>query len=691
MNAETIQDFLVSLGFQVDQSGQRKFEQTLVSVAANTVKMATAVEASALTVVAFTAKIASGLDNLYWSSQRAGASVSGIQAIGYAASQMGGTVEGARGSLESLARFMRNNPGAEGFLNRLGVQTRDASGNMRDMSAIFTGVGQRLSNMPYYRANQFAQMLGIDENTLMAMRRGLGTFSTQYTQMAKAIGYNADTAARQSNQFMTSLRSFGLMAGMARDKLGSDLASGLNGNLNTFKNTIINNFPKIERVITSLAMGVVGFGNVIFRLGARLVEIGSDVIDWFNGLSIGGKQLVETLGLIAVAWRALNFAFALTPIGMIVTGIAAIASGILLLYDDYKTWKEGGKSLIDWDKWKPYIDSAKDGIAKLGAVFVDNFGKMKGLGSSLISRLSELSTWFGHLLNIDFTKFSGKAFFDTLIDAAVHASKVVGNLIDAMNHLVKGEFGEALNSLKDAGANVVIAAKETPVGQAILGTGGFEGAGGLAKKLSSAGAAVLNKLQPVFDSLESQYSLPQGLLRGVATTESSGNPNAQSKAGAQGLFQIMPGTASDLGLRGNDVFDPIKAAQAAAKYLSQLMRANGGDLSKTLASYNWGLGNVQRKGMDGIPRETQNYIPRVLSNMEPMIDNIRANGSRIIPDTTRSYVTNQSHSSTSTTLNQETVIHIHDVNNPREAGNVIAERQSQVNSRAAQQLSGRNS
>lgn len=621
MNAETIQDFLVSLGFQVDQSGQKKFENTLISVAANTVKMAAKVEGAALAVVAFTAKIASGLDNLYWASQRTGATVAGIQAIGYAASQMGGTVEGARGSLESLARFMRNNPGAEGFLNRLGVQTRDASGNMRDMSAIFTGVGQRLSQMPYYRANQFAQMLGIDENTLMAMRRGLGTFSTQYTQMAKAIGYNADIAARQSNQFVTSLRSFGLMAGMARDKLGGDLASGLNGNLNTFKNTIINNFPKIEKVVMSLAMGVVGFGNVIFRLGARLVELGSDVIDWFNNLSSGGKQLVETLGLVAVAWRALNFAFALTPIGMIVTGIAAIASGILLLYDDYKTWKEGGKSLIDWDKWKPYIDSAKGGIAKLGSVFVENFGKMKALGSSLVSRLSELGTWFGHLLNIDFTKFSGKAFFDTLIDAAVHASKVIGNLIDAMNHLVKGEFGQAWDSLKDAGSNALTSVKESPIGQAVLGTGGFEGTGGLAKTLTSSGAAVLNKLQPVFDSLESQYKLPKGLLRGVATTESSGDPNAigpRTKSGtAKGLFQLIDGTASDLGLRGNDVFDPIKAAQAAAKYLSQLMRANGGDLSKTLASYNWGLGNVQKHGLDLMPRETQNYIPSVMANMRP--------------------------------------------------------------------------
>ncbi len=98
---------------------------------------------------------------------------------------------------------------------------------MRDMAAIFTGVGQKLSSMPYYRANQYAQMLGIDENTLMAMRRGVGGFSGQYSAMAKAIGFNADEAARSSNKFMTSLREFGAMAGMARDKIGSNLAGGL--------------------------------------------------------------------------------------------------------------------------------------------------------------------------------------------------------------------------------------------------------------------------------------------------------------------------------------------------------------------------------------------------------------------------------------------------------------------------------
>ena len=49
----------------------------------------------------------------------------------------------------------------------------------------------------------------------------------------------------------------------------------------------------------------------------------------------------------------------------------------------------------------------------------------------------------------------------------------------------------------------------------------------------------------------------------------------------------MPGTAKDLGLYDNDLFDPVKSAGAAAKYLSQLMNANGGDLEKALASCNW--------------------------------------------------------------------------------------------------------
>ncbi|HHG9628131.1 TPA: lytic transglycosylase catalytic [Escherichia coli] len=361
MNAETIKDFLVSLGFSVDDAGAKKFGSVLAGTTANVIKMGLAVEGAALSVVAFTAKIASGLDNLYWASQRTGATVQGIQSIGYAVSQVGGSVDAARSSLESLSRFIRNNPGAEGFLNRLGVQSRDASGNMRDMAAIFTGVGQKLSSMPYYRANQYAQMLGIDENTLMAMRRGVGQFSAQYSEMVKAIGFNADQAALSSNRFMTSLKSLGEMAGMARDKIGSNLADGLAGQIDNLRKKIIENFPKIEVTITKVIKGILWLGEIVGRVAFRIVDGVGDIIEWWGKLDAETKTLIEVIGGLVVAMRILNSTFWMSPIGLITGLIVALG----LLWEDYKTWKEGGNSLIDWEKWQPAIDKAKDAITWL--------------------------------------------------------------------------------------------------------------------------------------------------------------------------------------------------------------------------------------------------------------------------------------------------------------------------------------
>ncbi|ECW2233639.1 transglycosylase SLT domain-containing protein [Salmonella enterica] len=132
---------------------------------------------------------------------------------------------------------------------------------------------------------------------------------------------------------------------------------------------------------------------------------------------------------------------------------------------------------------------------------------------------------------------------------------------------------------------------------------------------TKAGEALLGWLQPKLAQLEEKYNLPPGLLRSVAITESGGNQFAVSRAGAMGLFQFMPQTAKEFGLRGNDAFDPEKSADAAARKLGGLMRFFHGDLAKALAAYNWGEGNVQRKGLSAAPEETRNYVPRVLANL----------------------------------------------------------------------------
>jgi hypothetical protein len=334
--------------------------------------MGVAVEAAALTVVGFTTKIASGLDKLYWQSQRTGATSNNIRAIGYAFSQAGGSVEGFNGTLDNLARFLRSTPGAEGFLRNLGIQTRDANGNLRDTAQLVTLVGDKLAKMPYYRANQYAQILGIDENTLLAMRRGVQGFTSDYQGMLQATGFDSQKAAEQSNKFMTQMRGLTSLFGIMRDKIGGNLAGGLAGNLESFRKNILFNFPKIEGTITAVLKKVLSLADSIMTLVYRGVQGAGDLIKWWDKLDSGTQHLIQVLGGLLVAWRVLNSAFLTSPIGI----ISALAASLVLLYDDYKTWKEGGNSLIDWKSWEPGVKKAEK--------FIDDISKaIKSLGKTL--------------------------------------------------------------------------------------------------------------------------------------------------------------------------------------------------------------------------------------------------------------------------------------------------------------------
>ncbi|TEV72872.1 lytic transglycosylase catalytic [Escherichia coli] len=648
MNAETIKDFLVSLGFSVDDAGAKKFGSVLAGTTANVIKMGLAVEGTALSVVAFTAKIASGLDNLYWASQRTGATVQGIQSIGYAVSQVGGSVDAARSSLENLSRFIRNNPGAEGFLNRLGVQTRDASGNMRDMAAIFTGVGQKLSDMPYYRANQYAQMLGIDENTLMAVRRGVGQFSAQYSEMVKAIGFNADQAALSSNRFMTSLKSLGEMAGMARDKIGSNLADGLAGQIDNLRKKIIENFPKIEVTITKVIKGILWLGEIVGRVAFRIVDGVGDIIEWWGKLDAETKTLIEVIGGLVVAMRILNSTFWMSPIGLITGLIVALG----LLWEDYKTWKEGGNSLIDWEKWQPAIDKAKDAITWLRDHLLELKDGVGGWQKSLeILGTFIAGVWVSKVLGA-FGKISGLPVPPWLKGWMAYAAYLYSdrenigasaksswdymkqNIGDSLRWLgIDTDFGRNPHTVK--GANIqsdIPGAEPEQHAQATKRT--------LADRNNNPGniRPVSGKGFRFFESaLEGWEAMKNQLMR-YFTGKTTGR--------ALQTIQDIVSTWAPAG----DNNDPKKYAQDVAKWMGVSPNAilNLTD-PRTMGAL---MQSMARK---------EGY-----SNWNSPLAYQAAAGS----------------------LNQQTVINVHGVNNPQEAANLIADKQGAVNARAVQQLKG---
>ncbi|MGF6790164.1 transglycosylase SLT domain-containing protein [Paraburkholderia sp. 35.1] len=119
-----------------------------------------------------------------------------------------------------------------------------------------------------------------------------------------------------------------------------------------------------------------------------------------------------------------------------------------------------------------------------------------------------------------------------------------------------------------------------------------------------------------FAGTEARYGLPAGLLSAIAQKESRGNPMAVSPAGARGLFQFMPATAREYGI---DAFNPAQAADAAARKMSGLLARYKGNLTYALSAYNWGEGNLDRKGLANAPAETRDYAPGILAHM-PSLD-----------------------------------------------------------------------
>lgn len=365
-----IREFLVSLGFNIKKSEQKDFVDSVTSTTVKVVALGAATAATAAAVVAGVARIADNLERLYFASQRTNTTVENIQAIGYAADNLGASSESALGAIESIARLLRNSPGGEGLLKNIGVQTRDATGGLRDTGALLGDLGKRFAGMPYYRANAYAQALGIDEKTLIAMRAGLGQFSDEYKEMLRKSGVDAEDAARKSHEFMVQVRGIGAAMGLLTQKIMAGIADRLTGAIERFRVGFIANFGKIADAATKVLLLVFSIGDAIGHMVVRGMQVIGYLIDKWNGLSDGSRAIIKWIGLILLAWRALNAGFLSTPLGRIIALISALA----LLWDDYQTWKEGGKSLIDWSAWAPGIEKAIAGIKWLANTIHESLG-----------------------------------------------------------------------------------------------------------------------------------------------------------------------------------------------------------------------------------------------------------------------------------------------------------------------------
>ena len=145
------------------------------------------------------------------------------------------------------------------------------------------------------------------------------------------------------------------------------------------------------------------------------------------------------------------------------------------------------------------------------------------------------------------------------------------------------------------------------------GTGSGTSSGAVTSSLLNAGVPA--DLVPVFEQAAANNGISPIMLAAVSKVESGFDPSAVSSAGAEGIMQIMPSLAAEMGI---NAYDPVQAINAGAAILSSNLKMFGNSVPLALAAYNAGQGAVQQYG--GIPPypQTQNYVKMVEGVMSQM-------------------------------------------------------------------------
>lgn len=302
-----LREYLVSLGWKVDEAGKKRFDGALGSAGKTAAAVAAGLTAAATAIAATVIKIASGFDDLYFAAQRTNTSVANIKSLTYALSQLGVPASQAQSAIEGVARAIRTNPGTESLFRTLGVQTRDAQGQIRDTVDILVDLDKALSGKPQYIGAQYAAALGLDEATFNMIRGRAGEIKKlqeEYLKRAGELGVDPDKAAKAANELMTNFRDLQMQIGLVVDKIALDLGPTINKTLNDLQTWIAEHKDEIVEAVKAISKALLGVAEDLVALAKNL----RPVWDAFDGMAkAAGKDGLQAamelvLGYTAGRW-----------------------------------------------------------------------------------------------------------------------------------------------------------------------------------------------------------------------------------------------------------------------------------------------------------------------------------------------------------------------------------------------------
>ena len=513
------------------------------------------------------------LDNL---SRNIGMSRNQLQAWGGMAEMAGGSAEGMKGSLAGLSMGITRlttmgDTSMVPFFNAFGVALLNADGKARDLDSIMLDLSDRFAKMDRVQAYNLAKSMGLDDGTINTLMLGRA-------EMEKML-------EMQRNLYRSGEKEIAVSRELTRSR------AYLNQQWDALKNMLADALaPHLLRLVKLVS----SFADYLMRNQNTMKHV-------FEGVAF-----VLGAVLIPVLWSAVTALYAfIAPFALAAAAVAALGAAFVLLYDDYKTWAEGGKSLFDWGAFTGYIRTSKVSVDSLNSAFAYlvtgykswaeagnsafNWFRLKGFIDENGVSLRSLANGFKNLAN-DIYQFFAPALSDvgeiltSLMNGdfngawtaakrlAMRPVNFVADQVQNVVERVSGAADVATDHTPGAEGSAQAAARNATrsVRGALFGSGQTQQGG--APKGQYAASNLRRHNQQIIAEEARKAGIDPSIMLAMAHIETGGSFDERAKnpgSSASGLFQFMKGTRGRYGLDGNTVFDARKNAAAGARMLNE--------------------------------------------------------------------------------------------------------------------------